>query len=727
MAGMSVGGLVSGLDTNSIIAQLTALEQAKVTREITKKENAQKTLDKFKELQSRLGNLASKAAALELPDRFNVFKSTSNYDDYASISGKEGATAGQYELVIKQLASTQKVSSKKIDAVNTPLVASGDLNAVFGGNETVKITLSKTAAAIKADPGKKTVEVTISKTDTLKDVVNKINAAEGAGVKASIMTMGDGDNRLVLTSVETGSKGFSISDDCAANSNESLLEYLGILKLNADQVATSGNALVDSNGKVATGESTFNQFDTVFTKIVPGDVVGIYLPTNNGSGSPGWVTFDLFSGSTLGSAKSIDEVLEKINDDLDDAGANIVASINDAGEIVLSGNLSGDQNFDNLSGVKIQIGAFDQINQKFDEVKKDLGGFTSTNVFANVINEGKNAIYTVDGIAVSSQSNTDDKTISGTVFTLKKISADGMEPIKLSLEPDMGGLADRIGAFIEEYNALIKFIDENAKSSVKEEEDKVTGKKVSKREVGVFSGDSNISSLRENLKQMLTKTIDEIANIKDAKGKIDNGYSTIYSSAARIGITTQKDGSISVDRTALIKALNADFEGVRKLFTANSFSNDSGLKIGNFNKNSTTGVYEIKAGDMEVWSNGKLINSTGWGSGIITLANGISIEMSDPNRTDSTGNVTFVRGIASMITNFVEKAKNTVDGYFKQSEKTYQARIDSIQKRVDELQIRVNNYSDRITKQFSLLERSMGNLQSQTANMMSALSSISYK
>ncbi|MCL2261040.1 MAG: flagellar filament capping protein FliD [Fibromonadales bacterium] len=724
MAGMSVGGLVSGLDTNSIIAQLTALEQSKVNREIAKKDNAQKTLDTFKELQTRLGNLAVKALSLSTPNSFNLFNATSNYDDFASIAGKEGATAGQYELVVKQLATTQKVASKKIDAVNTPLVAASDINAIFGSNETVTITLSKSAAALKTDHTKESVEIKISKSDTLKDIVNKINAAEGTGVKASIMTMGDGDNRLVLTAVDTGTKGFSISDNGLDNGQASILQYLGILSAGSDQTASSGNALITNKGEVATGESKFTDFNTAFTKINSGDVVGIYLPNDTGTPGGGWITFDLFDSS---GSKTVDQVLGEINTAL--ASSGITASINNDGEIVVSGNLKGDVNFKDLGNIKIQIGSLKSgpsvgnpigvhnNDDIFSEVKKDLGGFSSRSSFENVINEGQNAIYTVDGMSVSSQSNSDDKTISGTVFTLKKVSTAGMEPIKVSLTPNMDGLAGKISEFIEEFNALIKFIDENSKASVKEEEDKVTGKKTSKREVGVFSGDSNISSLRDNLRRMVTGTIDQIS------GVLDSGYSTNYSSAARLGIITQKDGSLGVDREALVKALNSDFEGVRKLFTANSFSSNSDIKIGNFNKYSTTGIYNVEGlGGGAFKVNGEEIFSS---SNILTLANGISIELSDPNAIGDLGKVTFVRGIASMITNFVDNAKSTVDGYFKASEKTYQNRIDTIQKRIDELQIRVDNYSARITRQFSALERSMGNLQSQTANMMAALGGLS--
>jgi len=350
-------------------------------------------------------------------------------------------------------------------------------------------------------------------------------------------------------------------------------------------------------------------------------------------------------------------------------------------------------------------------------------------------------------MTINSQSNSDDKTISGTIFNLKKTTELlGTTPVKVSLDLDNDALMGNITAFIDEFNSLMSFINENAKASVKENTDSITGKKTTTREVGPFSGDNGISTLRDNLKRMMTGIIDELS------GTQDNGYKTNYSSASRIGITTQKDGTLGVDKDLLLKAINTDFDGVRRLFTSNDFSDTVGCKVGNFTKNSTQGTYEITIGTdgiPTVMLNGQAVKfrdhdwNTILENRVVTLENGLSFELPTSFGADGpeTAKITFVRGIASQISNFVTKAKDNVGGeyttadgryqatfgYFKTSEKNYQARIDSIQKRVEELQARVDSYNARITKQFAALERNMGNLQAQTANMMSALSGISYK
>jgi flagellar hook-associated protein 2 len=722
MPAMSVGGLASGLDTNSIIAQLTALEQAKVTREIKKKESAQSTLDKFKELETRLGNLQQKAKTLELPKDFNVFKASSNYEEYASISGGEGATAGQYELKINQLATTQKVASNSFEAVNKSMI---DCSVMDGSDEPVTISLSLSEAAKKNNPKKDSVEIKINASDTLKDIVNKINAAEGSGVKASIMSLSNGENRIVLTAVDTGTNGFFLKEDGGTN----LLGKLGIVDY-SDQKATSGNALTIKGGGPATEENTFKDLNTVLNSnnLDPGDKIGIYLPKNDGSGSAGWKTFELFNA---GNPRTIGDVLNEINEALEDSGANFEASLNKSGEIVLKGKLNDDQNFGNLwlSEVKIQMGTFaNGQDTAITTVKKDMGSLTNRNIFTNVINEGQNAFYTIDGMSISSQSNSDDKTIVGTTFTLKKVSVGKLdEPIKVSLEPDMSALAEKIGAFVEEFNALLKFIDENSKATIKEDTDKETGKKTNQRVVGAFTGESSISTLRDNLRQMFSGTINEIT------GLLGNGYSTVYSSVSRLGIITNKEGYFEVDKEKLTKALNADFEGVRKLFTSGSFSDTAGFSVGHFTKDSQGGVYEYNSATLTWTLNGKEVEGTWFENSIFTTKNGLSFEL-PAGAGDA--KVTFVRGIAGQLSNFVEKAKSGyyseimgkfVDGYFKQSKDKYQERIDEIQKRVDQLQLRVDNYNSRLVKQFASLEKSMSNLQAQSANMMSALSGISYK
>jgi len=204
----------------------------------------------------------------------------------------------------------------------------------------------------------------------------------------------------------------------------------------------------------------------------------------------------------------------------------------------------------------------------------------------------------------------------------------------------------------------------------------------------------------------------------------------------------------------LTKALNSDFEGVRKLFTSGGFSDTPGFSVGRFTKDSDAGVYtydndtkewyfnfdranshSVIENNIKKWytSTGQLIEpvkGTWYGNNVFTTSKGLSIEM--PSQSNDMAQVTFVRGIAGQISTFMEKAKTGyydykgewTDGYLKQSKDKYQTRIDDIQKRVDLLQVRVDSFEARLVKQFTALEKSMSSLQSQSSNMLAAISSM---
>ena len=196
--GLSVGGLASGLDTNSIISGLVAIEQRRVSMEETKKSDYELKLTTFNELKGKLDSFYKKAGDLDKITAFDVFKGTSSSEEIATITGATGGTSGNYDVVVKQLASTMKVASHSF--------ASGTADVNLAG----KFKLSVSAAALAAAPNVPEVEVEIVDGDSLRDIANKINRANGGGAKASVVQFGASDFRLMLTAVDEGTKGFTI-------------------------------------------------------------------------------------------------------------------------------------------------------------------------------------------------------------------------------------------------------------------------------------------------------------------------------------------------------------------------------------------------------------------------------------------------------------------------------------------------------------------------------------
>jgi len=682
MSGISVGGLASGIDSSSIIAQLTSLEQAKVTREETKKKNAETTLEKFSDLETRLGNLAKAAGDIDEAKDFNIFSTLSNNDEYAVVSGDENAVDGQYEIVVNQLATTQKVASSSFANIATAQNWSGEFE-VSTSNATQKADATKTSVTIKVDAN-----------DSLKDIASKINSADGIGVRASLMSLANGENRMVLTALDEGTEGFFLK---GISGDDILGSKLGILS--NKQSAATDNAFVTLDGTAAQGSTKFMELSTGLTNnnLDVGDTINFTGTNANGNSTSG--SFTLNANST------IDDFLGALRTAY---GANTNIQLNKSGEIVLTSTNIGSTSAISLNMSLVEVGGGQTSTLA-------LGGSSARNTYINTLNEAQNAFYTLDGMAVSSQTNQDSSTITGTTFTLKK--ADPAVTVKVSLKQDNTAIADKIKAFVEEYNTLMKFIDENSKVTMKEETDD-NGKKKTTRTKGAFSGDSNISSLRTQLQSMMTSPITELAG------------RTQYSSLSRIGITTDRTGSLEVDSDKLTKALANDLDGIRRLFTVNGFSDDPGYTMGRYTKDTETGTYYIDVANVNFGSNKDgSYSATDVGSlfgNIFTSSTGsskgLSIEV--PDSASTVTSFTFVRGVANQFSWFVDKAKDYVDGYFKSSKDTYQKRIDSMDERIDTLQTRVDNYEKRLTAQFTALELSMSKMQSQTSNMLSQLSSL---
>ncbi len=169
----NIGGLVTGLDTNTIISQLMAIEKQPVTRlqsQVTKF-NTQKSA--VTELRTQLQTLRGKVQDFRLMGVFSQFKATSS-DEKVLTSTVSGASpvVGSYALNVTQLASSTMAASNGVlgHAINpaATLASSGMTTSVTAG------TFSINGISITVDPT----------TQTLDQVLTAINGS-GAGVTAT--------------------------------------------------------------------------------------------------------------------------------------------------------------------------------------------------------------------------------------------------------------------------------------------------------------------------------------------------------------------------------------------------------------------------------------------------------------------------------------------------------------------------------------------------------------
>ncbi|MCA9321055.1 MAG: flagellar filament capping protein FliD [Planctomycetes bacterium] len=182
MAGITFGGIASGLDTNAIITQLLQLESRPLQRLDSQRADIVQKQGRFGEFKSKLQALSDSAVALKSAGELSLFNTQSTNEDAATVSAGADALPGAYSLNVTKLASAQS------HAFLTPF-ADKDTSTFGDGN--IDITV-----------GGNTTQVSISPSDTLENVRDKINSAD-AGVKANVIYDGS-DYQLVVTSEDTG-------------------------------------------------------------------------------------------------------------------------------------------------------------------------------------------------------------------------------------------------------------------------------------------------------------------------------------------------------------------------------------------------------------------------------------------------------------------------------------------------------------------------------------------
>lgn len=258
---LSSPGIGSGLDVNSIVAQLVSLESRPILNLKAKVSTLQTRLSGLGQVQSNLAGLQDAAKKLATASTYEALSATSG--DSASVtvalSGEPKPQPGSYAVSVTSLAAGQTlVSGAGQFTAATQTVGSGTLTITLGEWGLGDVFTPKS--------GSTPASLTIAATDSLSAIKDKINAAK-AGVSATLVTDTSGV-RLSLQSTTTGAvNGFRVTvvDGDGGNTDASGLSRLGYDPQNSvnqlSRTATAANAVAMVNGIEV--KSATNVFDGV--------------------------------------------------------------------------------------------------------------------------------------------------------------------------------------------------------------------------------------------------------------------------------------------------------------------------------------------------------------------------------------------------------------------------------------------------------------------------------
>lgn len=152
----------------------------------------------------------------------------------------------------------------------------------------------------------------------------------------------------------------------------------------------------------------------------------------------------------------------------------------------------------------------------------------------------QNAAFTINGLGISSASNTVADAIPGVTLALKKET--GGTPVSVEVTQDKSAVSKAINDFVTGYNTLVDSIG------------KLTSYDAKTGQAGTLLGDASVRGVQRSLRNLLNQQV--------------SGVSGPYSTLAELGITTDSTGKLQINEGKLDTALTNNFDDITGLFTA---------------------------------------------------------------------------------------------------------------------------------------------------------------
>lgn len=156
------------------------------------------------------------------------------------------------------------------------------------------------------------------------------------------------------------------------------------------------------------------------------------------------------------------------------------------------------------------------------------------------------AAYTLNGLALTSSSNTITGAISGVTLTLRTASAETISNVTVS--GDTSAARTAINDFVKAYNEFDKVARE------------VTSYNATTRTAAVLNGDTTVRNAQYAVRAL----------VRSAVGEVDGGFSTF----SEIGVSIGKDNTLAVDSAKLEAAL-ANPDALSRLMTQDATAQSS--------------------------------------------------------------------------------------------------------------------------------------------------------
>ena len=674
MSDLRLPGLLTGIDTTQLIAQLMAVERRTLNMYEERKSTWDERKDALSTLESKLANLRSAVRALSDADELRAFSAASSDTDKLTAEASYNAFEGNHTVVVNQLATAERwVHTNGVEYIED-YVGAGTFIYSYNHHETT---------------------ITTTTTTTLEDLVGLINNdANNPGVTASLLYYND-VYHLVLNGNDAGSD-YEISIN--ASSTE-VWEADSAFTVDTDN-ATLSTKIIDLDqftGTLGTGDII-----TITGKDHSGaDITPVELPVTSNT--------------------KLTHLISEINDAFD--GVAKATLVN--GKVVLTDDLAG------ASGLEIRL-SFTQgtgssaaltLPTEAEDWTVTQGGTpgTLTNFEPADFTETQSAQDSqirVDGYPsgdwISRSSNTIDDVIAGVTLHLHDTTDVNGEEITLTR--DIQSVKDKLTSMVNAYNLAVVYIQEK------------TGFNDVLKTAGILMGDYVVSTIRSQIRTpLIAQTSGFVEDINSFLMPGQIGLELDKDGVLNLN-TNVFDEAIAQDYMGVLAIIGADKTGSSDSNTIEFYDASSNY--------TTAGSYDVQvvvSGGVITSAQIKLSSESSYRdatySGNIVTGDSTFDDNGDPvypenalqlsvdlSRDDTfTATVRVKQGFTGAIEDALDNMLKATTGSIQIDQEHVNDTIEDIQEKIELEEDRLTKREARLVARFSRLERTLALIQSQMA------------
>jgi len=342
----TIDGLISGIDTQSVIDGLLKVSQSQIDRLNTNKSEIVAKQTAFNGIEAQLVSLRGKLSSLGRSQN-NVLEgkiATSSDEDTLQVSANSDAINGNYTITVNSLAATHQLASSVFESADSQ-ITEGTLSIQVGNGSEATVTID-------------------SSNNSVQGLVDAINATTEDAF-ASLVTDSNG-TRILLTGRQSGAEEtIQITNNLGPTSGSATQPDFSGAPV---QVATDASIQIGSGAGAITVSSASNQFEGVIEG----------LTINVSSANPSKPVNIGVSNDVESSTTAIEGFVDAFNSLMDfiDSQSRYDAESNRAGTLLGNRNIQAIQNeirnrlVFSVSGIDSNLNQLSAIGLKFNDSGK---------------------------------------------------------------------------------------------------------------------------------------------------------------------------------------------------------------------------------------------------------------------------------------------------------------------------------------------------------------------